>query len=782
MPEIYNPNEAATKDLFKDQEGFIIPDYQRPYSWKSENITQLFEDICSEAIDYTDAFEQEDGNERNAIRFLGTLIQIKQEGSLFTERYPNATPNYVISVVDGQQRISTIILTFLTLYCKLVELAETLGEDEISKKLKGIIERKNREILNIISIELNGKPQRKPRIIRAMLDSWTYDGSVDMHYKSGPAQAVALLLQMLEDENKTELHFIIENVKEELVKKNLSYIKDIIHEIMNCHLDDKSNPTIGDAEIPFPTATRIAGLGNKLNGVWYAPNPDLTNIVLNQQDHAYHKKIAITLQSMYFCYFLMQRCYFVSIVAPDEDRAFDMFQSLNTSGTPLTAIETFRPIVARELDATSRQAMETYFKRILNYIDSIDDNSSTADLKLRATNNLLSHFAYMNSGFLLSKTFSNQRRWLQKKFGEATIIRDKEQFIGRIADVAEFLHALHRVKKGTITELDHLDKLNDLDRQLATFNTVFLDDAGNELGKTILACYYSRVISDKPNSQEDFLQVTKIVVAFFVLWRSASTNAKLDDAYRRALIGETDAETKNKKYKGICWDDTQDNLTVEMLRSILLDGLKRKRLNEKELWFNNAKARLNYEDAKTICKFVLLLTSYNREPSKLTLGLLGDVVRTDSEDRLTASYYKARKHHTLEHVAPDSQTSEWDSTIYADQIKHSIGNLTLLPISVNSEVGNKSWKYKWIYFWQVGSSSIGNPADVKAKASSLGIAIDDKIVGRLAKTEEYIRVNAPLASMDPTRDQWNRDLIEKRRDQILELTWDILSQWLGIIS
>jgi uncharacterized protein with ParB-like and HNH nuclease domain len=71
-------------NIFSDPIKYVIPDYQRPYSWETNESIQLYEDIL-EAIEI-DAQEY----------FIGSIILIKKQ-----DRY---------EVVDGQQRITTITL------------------------------------------------------------------------------------------------------------------------------------------------------------------------------------------------------------------------------------------------------------------------------------------------------------------------------------------------------------------------------------------------------------------------------------------------------------------------------------------------------------------------------------------------------------------------------------------------------------------------------------------------------------------------------------------------
>jgi len=66
---------------------YVIPDYQRPYSWDKEQCSKLWEDI-------TDFFENQ--NEEDSPYFLGNVVVYNE--------------NKKRIVVDGQQRLITLNL------------------------------------------------------------------------------------------------------------------------------------------------------------------------------------------------------------------------------------------------------------------------------------------------------------------------------------------------------------------------------------------------------------------------------------------------------------------------------------------------------------------------------------------------------------------------------------------------------------------------------------------------------------------------------------------------
>lgn len=94
---------------------FVIPVYQRPYSWDEEQCAQLWEDVLSVGR----AVKQ--GNDSTSKHFIGSVVWI-QDGAM---RAAGVTPALII---DGQQRITTLTLM-------LVALAEYARKHKDSKDL-----------------------------------------------------------------------------------------------------------------------------------------------------------------------------------------------------------------------------------------------------------------------------------------------------------------------------------------------------------------------------------------------------------------------------------------------------------------------------------------------------------------------------------------------------------------------------------------------------------------------------------------------------------------------
>ncbi len=107
-----NPNQASIEAILNSSIQFAVPKYQREYTWKKNEAIEFFEDLKS----YVDS--------DNSSLFLGTLIfdvsEIKQKK---------------IKIVDGQQRITTILLFLIA--CRTV--AKKINDVHLAAAIQGKI-------------------------------------------------------------------------------------------------------------------------------------------------------------------------------------------------------------------------------------------------------------------------------------------------------------------------------------------------------------------------------------------------------------------------------------------------------------------------------------------------------------------------------------------------------------------------------------------------------------------------------------------------------------------
>lgn len=87
----------STRRVFLDSPRFVVPRYQREYSWQPQQIDQLLSDIDSIEL----VHKSPSDIVPKGTHFVGLLVFIDE---------PDEKGNQVFSVVDGQQRLSTFLL------------------------------------------------------------------------------------------------------------------------------------------------------------------------------------------------------------------------------------------------------------------------------------------------------------------------------------------------------------------------------------------------------------------------------------------------------------------------------------------------------------------------------------------------------------------------------------------------------------------------------------------------------------------------------------------------
>src|SRR5438105_13299379 len=101
--------EAKLLDLLKKAPQFVIPIYQRTYSWTEKECRQLWDDIIRTG-----------SNDAIAVHFIGSIVYIEKG---IGGPDPVTTFQSPLLVIDGQQRLTTVMLL-------IAALAKALGETE----------------------------------------------------------------------------------------------------------------------------------------------------------------------------------------------------------------------------------------------------------------------------------------------------------------------------------------------------------------------------------------------------------------------------------------------------------------------------------------------------------------------------------------------------------------------------------------------------------------------------------------------------------------------------
>ena len=758
----YNSIGESIYNLFaRREQGFFVPEYQREYTWEEDNINQLFDDLLLGIQELCD----EDGD--NAATFLGTVIftELIDKSSTVAAGEDQAQPTGVRVVIDGQQRISTFALVAIQIIGRLKILQNDLPDEPPYTILKDHSVDLISQLRLLYSLDLGrgSTPPNKPKIIHASEDYWTHSGD-DNCYVTPVAHYIA---DYIRNEDLTMAFESVDSVIGARVRGNASLISNLLDEICNAHLP--GTPSYDR----FPIGARIATdriqelvLGFK--------NESLAEIVGKAEADSNNPEYfaSAIYQVFLLAFYLLKRCGVNRLLPANDDWGFDMFQALNATGTPLTAMETFLPqIIKAELGA-SNEWQGSISRTHMDDINELFEPTTTNEQKNRRTNELLGAFALFYEGKKLGNKFSAQRRWITSTYEkDLPAIGEKQEFLGKMARVSDFFSNAWYMQK--VVKPHYIYGLEENpEGELASFLVQFLKDANSHLSTPILARFYCQALEGE-TSFDEFVEAAKACAAFFALWRSANSTSGLDDIYRKFLSG-SDAPIKVDSHN---WKARPKSISSNELKDYFFEVLKSKSIDEMENWITQSTRFLVYTEVKTICRFMLFLAGDDQvgggpKPGLTTAGTLGVC------PLLTLEKWVAGGLKSVEHVAPQNPPTGhgWDPSIYSEGKVQEIGNLMLLPIQLNQFVGNNNWAVKHLYYSHVGERVQAKLEQLDEEAKKNGIVLSNKATKELSSSNYSCTVEAVLNL--GAAGQWNTELIDDRTRQIKELDWNMLISWL----
>ena len=99
-------------DLFSVKRKYVVPRFQREYSWTREQVNELWEDI-------TRKISVEGGEFKSEEYFIGALVLIGNDNS------------QALKIVDGQQRLTTITILLSVLCQRFIDIGKREIADAI---------------------------------------------------------------------------------------------------------------------------------------------------------------------------------------------------------------------------------------------------------------------------------------------------------------------------------------------------------------------------------------------------------------------------------------------------------------------------------------------------------------------------------------------------------------------------------------------------------------------------------------------------------------------------
>lgn len=202
-------------------------------------------------------------------------------------------------------------------------------------------------------------------------------------------------------------------------------------------------------------------------------------------------------------------------------------------------------------------------------------------------------------------------------------------------------------------------------------------------------------------------------------------------------------------------------------------GLEYKLLYCKDYSKNNGSMIFARHDEQTDS-----ISLFIEDDSEGNYGLM-KTSRTGISPYMTLEKWNAGDVKTIEHIAPQTNDGNWDDSIYDIEkpLVHTLGNLTLLPQDINSSVGNKGWKEKYLYYLCISTKEQDVLDEINNKAKEIDVELNPNTVSLLQNCT-YNTHMSPVISAYEHGTEWNAGLIQKRTERILDIAWEFFHKWL----
>ena len=744
-------NFANTMTSRNKNVGFRVPEYQRTYDWSEENIKRLLED-CLNGFYYL-------SKSKESYTFLGTII-------LVVEKPEPSFDGTSLSVVDGQQRLTTLILLCCVLIEELLSRKDDIRhlQEPTASWIKEEIDFICGRLFESVSGQLHrdGQEGEFPRVVRFPEDNRAFSHS-EAEYRSVIAKSLkhfadsyqqdTPVFPLIQTEDGVGAHRFFQNYK---------YIKDLVK--LGIYEDYNTPDTGHQNELEHNQIDRedfqkagLRSLFEKLDTL-----PDETDRDRAISHIARERGSSGLIRIMLFSHYLLKLVILTRVETSDEDAAFDIFDSLNTTGEPLTAIETFKPrVISFEREKTGYSGSETerHFKKIEKNLNHIE-----TDKRQTATKELLVTFALYLEGHKLAQNLAAQRAYLRAKFDDAENSNLKRRIVESLADITEFQQTYW--SRDSIQTLDsiHSNETSDWLKLCCTF----ISEMKTRLAIPIMARYWVEYKQDQ--NWDTFADAVKALTAFLVLRRSITGNTGRIDSDFRKMMGKL----------CIGLDGSNSLLSLDDLKEMLREYLAARRIEveNKETWVSRVCEVPVADHSRPLCRFLLFAASHNAKADQENSGLLKreGIIPSDQLAFLNFSRWQDDKYATVEHVAPEADSGGgWDEEIYRrPHTRHTIGNIILLPQKENSSVGNAPWTKKNIFYRVLVAKTEEERKDLFEQAKREGLDFKKQ-------TKDLLEKQGRLDMLDPIAnvDKWTECIIQKRTKNILELAWDVIAPWLS---
>ena len=734
---------------------FYIPAHQRKFSWGNEQIKRLTDDMVEDIRRRMIPTENDPPDfNNNILSFIGTVVCFDDTQHETVCPLSDEMPDNVHTVIDGQQRLTVLMILSIVLHDYIRTRMSSINEGKLKEQCK-----KTSKLLAKMFEKKTTNPGvyiYYPRMIHAFEDQWATDDK--KKYDSPISRYIFHYGEHYRSQNQTSFEIKDRNTSIDKSFSNaVKYVKKEIENICN----GVSNK--------FPDIENIFSQHKHIEKNLVKHLLDNNNLGIARDDSTHWEIVRALLVSGY----LMKKVHFVSIVSNDEDYAFSIFDSLNTTGELLTAYETFRPEIIREIGFSNYKNTDSfhYEKAISKYL-----NSYSQARKKDVTSEMLISFALAETGETLPKKLYRQRNYLKDQY---QLTSDKQNYLRHMMHVTDVYKYLW-YGTSTIDRIINIEEepsiLNEIYSEIACARVCmdFIKDAKHSVSLALITRFYEAAKLDSINSSKTrvltLCETIKAIAAFFALWRAYKGTDGIDDCHRKIMV-ESDGN--------LCFNRKTNNSPSiadlkKHFRHILTEegGNTENPFSSREDWINYAKEFPIYiKESRKVAKFILLAASHGtiedkNHPGLLKTGRPGSGLILSDQTVWHKDDYK-----TIDHIIPQSK---YDGK-KRDEI-HRIGNLTLLPKEINSLFGNRVWHDSKRELFRMISEK--DPEEFERIARRLAPSVTDDTLNNILNKLRNAKYLPMVATISKRKKFDSSSHINTRSENLLGMAWNTLSKWL----
>ena len=749
--------DSAFQLLGQNGRCFYIPAYQRDFSWGTDNIERFFEDIGAGIERLLNQEEDE------VVTFLGTTICFHD--THYKTIHPivrNDVPAAVWNVVDGQQRLTLLLLVAASLH----DFLRVAGKRDLGSAM--LMEKRATCMANLRTILEEERVTADdvlhyPRMIRAFDDQWaTTIANQRYHsplshfiasygaYHRANSSANAYKHQPLptdgEQAHKGHQKFLRTSAK----------VKNAVKRICTGKADN------------FPSVKLLMEKSAVLSG--------LLNIGEVPSDDGFdseNDKHAQVARAIILASYILNKIHFVTLVTLDENYAFDIFEALNTTGQVLTAFETFRPEVIRAEGIEKFERSES--KKHTDAVDDYLKNLKGENEKSKTTGELLISFALAEDGATIPKDLRSQRKYLRDSYGRSGALSSRREFTHHLMHAGDVMQIWKREKGMQIPALFHADASLKREAETAQFCVDFLAAPNHHIVRALITRFYEAArLADEGQKREktaDLFSVIKALAAFYAIWRGSREGTDGIDNRHRKLMREHFSRMVLSSDSGARTPRNAElsaQTVKRLLVSLLADngGDSERKIQSRRDWVKHATSVPIYS-TKDIARFLLFVAADRSRPKDN--GLLEAVRDGVCPPLIAEDAWGKDDYATIEHVIPQS---EWSRLECEKEELDRLGNLTLIPHRTNSLLSNRPWREKKAIFRALSAGT----------DSELQDAINASHFPPEHRDSEDLRARyLPMTEAVARCEKFEKiEDFEARGKNLAELAWRRLAvEWLG---